>query len=167
MRNLLLVAGIAFLVACHDATAPAIDGKQLHSPRSAANGLDLNQSVPSALATVNPCNGDAVALTGTTHVLVHSTEARNGNLHFYTDVGSSYSGLGVPSAVKYTGTAVDRTDFTTNGPYPVVEGIYNEVTLRSATSVANYTLRLHFKITINSAGLPTAEVDDFTTRCGG
>jgi hypothetical protein len=167
MRHLMRVTGTLFLAACVDATAPALEGKGMNVPRSATNDLDLNQSVPSALGTYNPCNGDAVALTGTTHVLVHSTEARTGNFHFYIDVGSSYSGMGLPSSVKYQGTAVDRQDFITNGPFPVVASLYNEVTLRSATSEANYTLRLHFKITINSGGLPTAEIDDFTTKCGG
>jgi hypothetical protein len=167
MRYFALLAGTVLLGACSDATAPASRFHGLATPTSATNDLDLNQTVPSALAAVNPCNGEPVALIGSTHFLIHSTEARSGNYHFYIDIRSTYSGPGVVTQVKYQGTAVDVTDVTTNNPFPIVESLYNEVTLRSATSVLNWTLRLHFKVTFNATGVPTAEMVDYTARCGG
>lgn len=160
----LVAAAILFAAttACADSTAP----NPLRAGR-VAHDMDVNQTEPSALATVNPCNNDAVALTGTLHTVLHTTDANSGNTHYYIDFTSSYSGTGAPSLVNYQGSTRTLNDFTTNDPYPIIYTIYQDVQLQSQTSIDNYTLSIHVKFTINANGVVTASIEDFTDRCGG
>lgn len=126
-----------------------------------------NYTLPSAIATVNPCNDDAVPLVGTLHFLVHATTSENGNIHGYYSFTGRYDGVGVPSGLKYQGREDYLDDYTITNGAAFVETISQDFALISQTSAYNYTLRVHFKITINANGVPTAEVTDFTTTCGG
>jgi hypothetical protein len=162
MRYLLTAAAFLAATACSDTTAP-------HTLQAgpARHDTDVNQTEPSAIVAGNPCNGDAVELVGTLHILLHSTDAGSGNQHIYSDFTSSYSGVGEPSGVTYNGSTRTLDDFTTNAPYPIVYHSYQDLQLKSQTNVDNYTLKINFKITINANGIPTATIDDFSSTCNG
>jgi hypothetical protein len=132
-----------------------------------AADVDFNQTFPSALTTTNPCNGDSVALTGDSHLLVHETQAASGNFEFYIDITSNYAGAAAPSGVAYQGSTRVYQNFSSQGPLPIVLTFYNDVLLHSATNVDNFTLRVHFHFTLNANGTPSASIDDFTTTCNG
>ena len=108
-----------------------------------------------------------VALTGTVHILIHSTTSASGNQDIYTDFTSSYSGIGEPSGVNYNGSTRTLQENTINGPLPFIFDLYQDELLQSQTSAQNFTLRFHFKITIDANGVATANIEDFTNKCGG
>lgn len=162
MKYLLTAAALIAATACTDATAPSA-----LRPGSGLKDSDFNQTDPSALASSNPCNNDAVELAGTLHTLIHSTDAGSGNQHIYTDFTGSYSGLGEPSGATYQGSTRTLNDFTTNNPYPIVTDFFQDIVLISNGSAPNYTLRIHVKLTINANGVPTADVEDFSETCTG
>jgi hypothetical protein len=126
-----------------------------------------NETVPSAVATANPCNGDAVALAGDSHIVITTTQATNGNYRAYLDISSRYTGVGVPSGLQYEGTDITHDEFLVANPLPFEETILQEFHLRSQTGADNYTMRLQYHVTVNSQGLLTAEVLNPTTTCTG
>jgi hypothetical protein len=127
----------------------------------------VNETTPSALATANPCNNDAVALAGDSHVVITSTQAASGNFTAYVDISSRYTGVGAPSGLQYTGTDVTHDEFLVANPLPFEETILQEFHLRSQTGADNYLLRLQYHVTVNSQGVLTAEVLNPTTSCTG
>ena len=137
------------------------------SARKKAADSEVQQTIPSVLSTVNPCNGDAVQLTGELHILVHFTDATNGSIHGYVSINSRYSGTGVPSLLGYQGSDDILDDFTMGATSAFVQTTFIDQDLQTQTGVDNYHLRLHIKITLNSNGLPTAEVLDYGTTCNG
>ena len=67
----------------------------------------------------NECNGDVVALTGETHILIHSTQSTAGPASYFLDYSSKYDGIGLPSGVKYKGSTNRLFDaFFTGNPLP-------------------------------------------------
>jgi hypothetical protein len=166
MKQVLLPVTVWALLASGgiDTTAASNSASRV---RTRVADSEVQQTIPSVLSTVNPCNGDAVELTGELHILVHFTDATNGSIHGYTALNSRYSGTGVPSLLSYQGSDDILDDFTFGSTSAFVQTTFVDQDLQTQTGVDNYHLRLHLKITINSNGLPTAEVLDFSTTCNG
>jgi hypothetical protein len=162
MKYLFTAAALVGSMACADSTAPAA-----LRVASGHRDMDANETTPAALETVNPCNGDAVSLTGTLHFIIHSTTSTDGNQHFYIDFSSTYSGIGVPSGVSYTATTHQAEELTTNDPFPVVAKEVITEHLRSQTSVDNFDMDDEYHVTINSNGVITAVVDNQSNKCTG
>jgi hypothetical protein len=168
MKHLPIAAALLFVIACADSTAPTAARSSTRKPTApAARDVDINETIPIAQGATNPCNGDAVQLAGTSHILIHSTTAASGNQHFYIDATNSLSGVGAPSLLSYQGETRDLFDFLTEDPFPIVETIYSDILLHSATNEDNFTFRFHYKITINANGTATAEILDSTNECTG
>ena len=153
------------LCACADATAPtSLDATGL--PRARAD-MDVNQTVPVALAITNPCNGDALALTGTLHMLIHITQSTSGNQHFYGDYTGQYSGVAAPSLVNYNGYTRNFEDFSTMDPFPIVDQFITSLDLNSATGVDNFHVTIHLKVTVNANGETTVDYNEIDSSCNG
>ncbi len=163
MRNYLLGAALLTAAACSDTTTP----KNALRPMGASNDVDQTQKIPSALATINPCNGDAVELTGTLTVIVHATTSTSGNQHAFYSLTGTYSGLGLPSGAKYTGQTQNKESFSSNDPYPIVDDMIAVFTVRSAGSTANFIVRVHYHVTINANGVPTVDSQEVSNSCNG
>ena len=162
MKYFIAAAGLMGAIACADSTSPTA----LRST-GVNRDMDVNQTVPAALATVNPCNGDAVALTGTLHFIIHTTTATSGTQQFYIDFTSNYSGTGLPSGVNYQATTHQLEEFSTRDPYPIVYRFYVDEHLLSATGVNNYDMTTQYHVTINNDGTVTAVVDNTDSKCTG
>ncbi len=163
MKRTFFAAAAFLLSACADTTAPT----GLQSPRAGSNDVDQNVTVPSTFDTINPCNGDAVALTGTIHMLVHSTTASSGNLSSTIDFTGQYSGVGAPSLVSYNGYTRYFESYENQNPFPIVEHLISSFDVKSATAVDNFSVTVDYKITINANGVPTAEIQDVKNACNG
>lgn len=159
MNRFALPAAVITLVAATIAAAPSV--------QKAAPDTDENYTIPSALATVNPCNGDAVALVGDLHFLVHTTDSNNGNIHGYYSFNGRYSGVGVPSTLNYQGSEDYLDDYTITNGAAFVESVSQDFSLVSQTGQDNYWVRVHYKITITANGVPSAEITDFNSYCTG
>src|SRR6266536_5379347 len=85
-----------------------------------AADTDANETFPSAISTVNPCNGEVVALTGENHLLVHTTEPTSGNFELYFDLSSNYVGTGLTTGVGYQGSEDIFNSFSLQNPFPLV-----------------------------------------------
>ena len=129
--------------------------------------MDVNETLPIAETLTNPCNDDQVELAGTSHIIVHSTEANNGNTHYYLDVTNSLSGVGAPSLESYQGSTRDLYDFISNAPYPIVQTIYSSMLLHAQGNTDDFYFRYHYKVTINSNGTVAVEFLDSTEDCKG
>ena len=163
MKKLILAAAAVTLTACADATAPT----QLRSPGSASNDMSQNETVPSAFVAYNPCNGDAVALTGTLHIQVNYTTSASLNQHYTIDLTGQYSGVGVPSLVNYNGNTRNFDSFSSQNPLPIEETMISTYSVTSATGEDNFSVTVQYKVTINSLGVPTAETQFIRSACTG
>lgn len=162
MKYVALAASILTLAACSDSTSP----RSLQPPPGASKEVVQNQTLPFAMATTNPCNGDAVALTGTTHILVEQTQNDNG-LHLTFDETSHFTGVGVPSGLTYNSDDRTLDTINWNGGFPVEETFVAEHHLISQTGADNYTVGIHSHYTINSNGTLTADPTYEWDRCDG
>lgn len=166
MKPFVLPISLFAVLAGATTAAPKFElAKSASSVRAVDN--DVQQTIPAAMATVNPCNSDAVALTGELHIVAHSTTSDGGILHGYYSVNSRFSGVGVPSGKTYQGSEDYLDDFTVGDGSAFVESVSQDFHLTSQTSEDNYTVKVHMKITINANGVPTAEITDFNSYCGG
>lgn len=162
MKYLLTVAALLAATACADSTAPTA-----LRPTSGAKDTDFNETEPSALATVNPCNNDAVELTGTLHLLIHTTEATSGNTEIYLDVTTNYAGTGAPSLLNYQGGTRTLKNLSIQGDAPFVLTLYQDIQLQSQTGADNFLESVAIHITVNANGVPTADVERQSERCNG
>lgn len=161
-RVFLAAAGAILLSACADVTAPA-PRLQPVKPANAVNST----TVPSVLETVNPCNGDAVTLTGTLTTTTRDDASASGNQHSSSSIVGSYSGVGVPSGVDYTARTENTETFHSNNPYPMVDEVSSVYRIISATSADNYTVRVRQRVTINANGVPTVDTYTIKSSCNG
>jgi hypothetical protein len=145
----------------------ATAGAAKHPRQIAAVDNDVNETIPSAVATVNPCNGDAVALTGEIHLLGHSNTSTSGIEHYYLSSNARYSGTGAPSLVNYQGSIDDMLEFTIGSGSATTETVHQDMTLNSQTGADNYHMSFKLHVTFRPDGTPTAEVSDVETRCNG
>lgn len=157
------MVGLCILCGCSDSTAPTLSARSTTGRPAVVE----NDKVPAALTTTNPCNGDVVVLTGTSHVMVKQMQLPNGTFHLDLDVISQYTGVGVPSGLSYQGTSRDSDHFTSNTGFPVTESFVSEVSLRSSGKGANYSAGIKSDYTINANGEVTANHAHETDRCNG
>ena len=164
MNHRLILAAIAVsAVACSDATAPS---SQLRPSRPAAIA-DGTTTVPQVLETINPCNGDAVTLTGTLTTTTRTNISASGNENIFFNMSGSYSGFGAPSGVRYTARTDNKEVFHSNGTYPLVDEMSSEFRVISATSVDNFTVRVHYQVTFNAKGDATVDKMSIEGGCKG
>ena len=163
MNKTLIITAALLGAACSDATAPT----STLTPGRSANDVEQSQKAPSVLVTQNPCNGDAVVLQGTLTTIVHANTSTSGNGQSFYSVTGQYTGVGVPSGKNYIGQTQNRETFNTGTPFPIVDEFLAEFTVRSATAIDNFTVRVTFRVTINANGVPTVDNQDISSRCGG
>ena len=165
MKLASLATAVVLVIGCSDSTVPSSPARS--APPSRTNDNIVNETIPSALVTFNPCNGDVVALVGTTHIVLSATESNGNSSQITFDVSTNYSGVGVPSTLSYTASHTTHNDLVRGNPFPIVQVFLEEMHVVSQTGANNYLLRIHIKVTVNNIGVPTAEILDFKTSCGG
>jgi hypothetical protein len=142
----------------------------LVSPVSAnpqATVITTNTEVPIDFFNVNSCTGDTITISGTSHVLFHSTSTPSGNQQADLHINFNLQGVGSPSGNQYVvNETVDSTSVTTsNGTF-----VFNSVAhlnVVSQGSADNLKVRTDIHATFNSNGELTSSRFVFTVECQG
>lgn len=140
------------------------------SPVSAnpqASVINTNTEVPIEFFSANPCTGDTISITGTSHVVFHNTTTPSGNNNTKTEINFALQGVGSPSGNRYVvnETVTGTTESTSNGTF-----VFNSVShlnVISQGSAPNLKVRTEIHATFNSNGELTSSRFDFTVECQG
>ena len=125
---------------------------------------------PIAETVTNPCNGDAVNLTGEGHMVMHYTVDNSGGIHMVdiTNTMGPLQGVGLPSNVAYKANQTVSSTINDNGPTPQFEFTFvmSEV-LISQGPTPNFVAHTTVHATVSSNALVTANVLNTKTECSG
>jgi hypothetical protein len=165
-------ATIAALLMVGCDRAPNIAGPENNSPsrptfalgHDTSNEMDVPWPVHEEQ---NPCTGDMVTITGSTHYLFVTTFDDNGGFHVYTRANSTGTGFGFPSGFTYT--VKDEFKDTMQSLSGGAGGFSDEmdVTVLGPRSVDNYIRHMVFKLQMTPAGTPTASFENSYNKCVG
>lgn len=112
--------------------------------------------------------GEMVHLTGTLHVMAHTTIDSAGNVHVSTHYQPQKGkGLGLTSGDEFNATGVTRDNYKFGGVnFPLSISTYvNNFKIIGKGDAPNYTIHHNLHITINANGDMTAYVDNFKADC--
>ena len=111
----------------------------------------------------NPCNGDLITVTGTSHFVIQTGFDNLGGLHYAANVVTKGQGVGLK-----TYKINEHFHYVDQDPSPQ-DGfvIRQKGTLKvdGPQTADDYYRVITFKTTVNSQGVPTAEVENTEVRC--
>jgi hypothetical protein len=154
MKTLILsIALIAFTFVSCDKSAPTEPQASSNASLKATQVRDL----PIEVKFYNECCDEVVLLSGIAHLVI-----RDNGVHFnVTDI----TGTGFSTGETYTGhnTAVHNEGGNSgNGATNHSAVIHVHVTNENG---CGFSLKIHFHITINANGEPTAVIESIETKC--
>ena len=162
----LLIAGAAtalMAIACDKGTSITSPDLATTQPKFAI----VTQDFPWSRDEPNPCNGDVVSTTGSSHIVFGSTLDNSGGTHLTFSISSRGSGVGAPSLMPYTiNDQTSESDQDPDGPQ-VTDHFEERLLVSAPKSALNYIRHTVFKITVNADGVPTALFDNTWTKCAG
>jgi hypothetical protein len=125
------------------------------------------QDVPWVDEHENPCNGDDVVITGTTHYLFNFVFNDDGTYHLYTRANSKGSGIGYPSLGTYkVSENFYYTEQNPSGEQFTVSSV-EQLLVYAPEAEDNYIRHTSVKIGTNANGVPTATRDTAWSKCVG
>lgn len=172
MKHLSLVfaAGAAALLMVGCDRAPNIAGPQgnslSHPSFNATHNTTNEHDFPWADEEDDPCTGDHVTISGTTHFLFVTTDDGNGGFHLVTNSWSSGTGLGAPSLYTYK----VKYDVLYNSQSIPPGGIVHQhmdLMILGPRSVDNYIKHMDFMVKLDTNGIPTADRENNFEKCVG
>ena len=127
-----------------------------------------NVQIPFDLIVFVPCAaggaGEDVALSGTLHVLFHTTIDNSGGFHTkFHFQPQGISGMGLTTGDKYQATG--ETQGTDNGKVGFESTFVNNFKIIGQGPGNNFLVHENFHITVNANGEVTASVDNFSVEC--
>jgi hypothetical protein len=128
----------------------------------------VREIVPFVFNDVNPCNGEAVSITGELTLITRTTVDSNGTLHVaFTLVPSQVRGVG-ESGTGYKAVGGQREQFNVSlDEAPVTDTFTDIFNLISEGGTDNFSARTTFHITVNANGEVTASVLNIVEECRG
>jgi len=172
MKHLLVVSAATvaavLMVGCE--RAPSIAGPQSNSLSRPSADVFHNTTntmdFPWADEEDDPCTGDHVTITGTTHFLFVTTDDGSGGFHVVTNDWSSGTGLGAPSLFTYK----VKYELLYNSQSVPPGGIIHQhmdLMILGPGSVDNYIKHMDFSVRLDPNGVPTATMDNSFEKCVG
>lgn len=172
MKPLTVVIAVAaatvFVAGCDQ--APIVTDPQVQPPNPAFQAIvskTNEQDVPWTDEHDNPCNGDHVVITGSTHYNFTFVFNNDGTYHLYTRANSKGSGIGLPSLGTYR---VDENFYYSeqnpSGEQFTVSSV-EQLLIFAPKSADNYIRHTSLKIGANANGVPTATRDTAWSKCVG
>jgi opacity protein-like surface antigen len=135
-------------------------------PASAAMAANVvDESIPFALSAYNPCNGEAVELSGRLHYLVNVTEDATGGYHLDVHANTQgVSGTGQATGAAYQVNYTDTFQLNvTNAALEATAPLHLNVIAQG--QAPNFLLHAVFHIRVNATGGLTTYVDTFRVEC--
>jgi hypothetical protein len=124
------------------------------------------QDVPWDEPVTNPCNGEEVLLSGSSHFLMHTWSDNSLGFHLSTSVTSKGTGLAPLSGDTYK--ASGETNYDAMVPDPTATSRFeHQVVAIGPKQADNFVIHFGAKITFAATGMPTATYDHITTKCTG
>jgi hypothetical protein len=174
-RFLIAGAAVALMaVACDNATSITGPDAPTALRADVLRDHEVTQDFPWTSPEENPCNGDAVAVTGSTHIVFTSMFNSTGgsfddgaNLHWSVNMSSRGSGVGAPSLINYT--VSEQTTDSQQDPEgdQSTQLLEERLLVKASNPRMNYLRHTLFKLTINANGVPTAWFDRSFNKCDG
>ena len=163
-----IIISFSFFVACK---------KEMNGALSSSNKLSIkattftsNEKQPVDQIVFIPCaNGGAgenVELTGTFHILIHTTVNANNFTTKYHFQPQGISGIGQTTGIKYQGSGVTQEEIKgslKNGKF--IDTYINNFHVVGQGSGNNYLVHTNTHITVNANGETTASVDNLMSDC--
>jgi hypothetical protein len=135
---------------------------------AAAQTSTTSSKVPISVEEFVPCAnggaGEVVTLSGTLHVLTHTTIDASGGVHVTNQIQpAGVSGTGQTTGAAYRGTGVTREEFNTTAASETTR-VNN---FRIIGQGPDNNLLVHHTVhqTVNANGEATATVDNFSLEC--
>jgi hypothetical protein len=162
-------AACAALMACSaaDITGPGLEKTSAGRASDALTSQTNEQDVPWTWEGTNPCNGEFVAIEGTSHFIMHVTLNTGGltpGFHLDNHVVSKGHGFDAALIKEYSGMSDETESFQVPDP-TAVELFESKLQLRGPERGDDYFIHNVFKLTVNANGVPTAQFDKTKTRC--
>ena len=108
--------------------------------------------------------GEAVELSGTLHVLTHTTLDGSGGVHTKLHrQPQGVKGTGLTTGAQYQGTGATQEQF--NGKVGEVRTSVNNFRLIGHGPANKYLVHQTLHVTVNANGEVTASVDNFSLEC--
>jgi hypothetical protein len=166
-HSVLAVMLIAGCEAAPKVSAPMMDPSGLHLSPEAIVYNTNTRDVPWDWTEPNPCNGDMVAIQGTSHFVIMTGFDDAGGFHYSSNVVSKGTGLGASGkAYKINEHTKDMDQVPGQTEGYVIREI-DQWLVKGPTSADDYTRFAMFKITVTANGEPTPIVENSYTKCGG
>jgi hypothetical protein len=130
----------------------------------------VNQQVPFNAFVFVPCAaggaGELIHISGTLHVLTHTTVSNSGNIHVKLHFQpQGVSGEGLTTGASYRATGVTQEEFNMNGPLPITDTFVNNFRMIGQGPNNNFMVHQNFHVTINANGELTSFVDNVRVTC--
>lgn len=158
------------LVACGETPTDPTDAS-LPEPSMQALATTSSLRVPFATGAWVPCAasgaGETVLVTGTLHVLSHTTVDARGGIHVtghFQPMGAA--GTGLTTGDVYRGTGVTRETFNVNaGGLPLTDTFVNNFRMIGQGRNNNLLIHQVVHVTVNENGTVTAAVNLSSAEC--
>jgi hypothetical protein len=164
-----LIAGAAVLtaIACDKAANITGPDAPIALRADVLREHEVVQDFPWPAEERNPCNGDLVTVTGSTHVVFSSMVDNSNGLHWSVHFSSRGTGVGAPSLLNYT--VSEQTTDSQQDPEgeQSTQLLEERLLVKTSKPALNYLRHTVFKLTINANGVPTAFFDRSFNKCGG
>jgi hypothetical protein len=167
-RMLMLSMCIMLFATCKKEMNVVSSGDQLLSSANKATTFTSNEKQPVDEMIFVPCadggTGENVHLTGTIHILIHTTVNKNNFTTKYHFQPQGLSGTGETTGNKYEGSGVTQEEI--KGSFKNGKSIDTYINNFNIVSHGtNYRIHVNTHITVNANGETTATVDNFTSDC--
>ena len=168
-KHFTTIAGVLMLsvlfVTCKKETNAVVSSSQLSAK---ATTFTSNEKQPVDEIIFVPCaNGGAgenVHLTGTIHILIHTTLNKNNFTTKYHFQPQGISGLGESTGITYHGSGVTQEEIKGSLKNEKYMDTYIN-NFKIAGHGVNYKIHNNMHITVNANGETTATVDNFSSDC--
>ena len=166
--GIFVIMSFLFLIACKKEMNEALSSSNESSLK--ATTFTSNEKQPVNEIVFIPCaNGGAgenVELTGTFHILIHTTVNGNNFTTKYHFQPQGISGVGQTTGIKYQGSGVTQEEIKGSlKNEKFIDTYINNFNVVGQGAGNNYVVHSNTHITINANGKTTASVDNLTSDC--
>src|SRR5215210_337097 len=124
---------------------------------------------PFDFSVINPCTGEVVALSGTSHFVFHLTRDEAGGFHVHShETLQHVKGIGTTTGTTYVAAASSvQVETFPGGFFDRQMSVRFPLILVSQGSADNFRVEYHFHVTVNANGVITVYFEDISTQCTG
>ncbi len=156
---------VVLVVAATVAAAVILATRSAPAPASAEGELvNVTLNIPADVRQ-NPCNGEFVNLSGRLHIVFSVRTDSQGGYHVTQQTDEAARGTGLTSGDTYVGSDNKMESWDAKPPFPQVYTTTHSILLASNGNAPNFLFLYVLHTTVTAAGVPSATVDQFQTKC--